>query len=345
MLDQGMAEIGDAARQGQPPSDATLQRIVTVARISPLAPEPFLVHGALAQLQSRMALAERLFVEARFRNPRSPAARYFLAERYLRTGRTREALIEMAVMSRLVRGAGNQFAPALAAFAHQPGAVPQLRELFQAAPDYRDILLGELAKDARNADLILRLAGTAPIPAAGAPAWQSELIGRLIDAGEYRKAYAVWGRLTGANAAPSAIFNPRFAALPSPPPFNWRFASGGGVADPMAGGRLQIIYFGRTDAILAEQFLLLAPGAYRLRMRVSGTVEKGNGVSWTVTCLKPVSTLLRLPIERAGAIEANFIVPASCEAQKLQLAGTPAELGRSAEMTISALQLIRVSGR
>ena len=101
-----MAEIGQAAAAGQDGRSradacAASERASNAA---PLAVEPFLIKGALAKTEGREDLAERLFVEARARDPRSAAARYFLAERYLSSGRAAEGLSEISVLARLVPG-------------------------------------------------------------------------------------------------------------------------------------------------------------------------------------------------------------------------------------------------
>ena len=90
LADRIMADVGRTAANGRTPEGirgAALQRL---AHKAPLAVEPFLVEDALAQLAGRDRTAEKLFVEARRRDPRSPAVRYFLGSRYLQTNRIRK---------------------------------------------------------------------------------------------------------------------------------------------------------------------------------------------------------------------------------------------------------------
>jgi hypothetical protein len=88
-----MAEIGGIAASGKTAvPESTLRRVTLGSIAAPLAVEPFLIKGALAQAGGRSDQAERLFVEARARDPRSAAARYFLAERYLASGRAGDGL-------------------------------------------------------------------------------------------------------------------------------------------------------------------------------------------------------------------------------------------------------------
>ena len=112
LADRTMGEIGARARRGQSLTPAILSQVDQIARLAPLAPEPFLIKGALAQVQGKQEHAEQLFTAARARDPRSVAARYFLADRYLRSGRTGQALAEIAALSQLFPQGMVGFGPA-----------------------------------------------------------------------------------------------------------------------------------------------------------------------------------------------------------------------------------------
>lgn len=347
-LNQTMAEIGALAARGQSLPPPVLQRVGEVARKMPLAPEPFLIKGALAQLERRDGDAERLYLEARGRDPRSRAARYFLAERFLRNGRIGPALGEMGVLSQLTGGAG-LFAPGLAAYARTPGAVAQLRRFFRSSPEFEPVVLSHLASDAKNLDLILALwSRRAPTAAAAPPEWQAQIVGKLVEQGDFHKAHGAWRRFAGIERAPTGLFNPQFRDLAAPAPFNWTFGSAGGLADPTADGRLEVIYFGRDDAMLAQQLLLLSPGRYRLSMQASGDLENAVGIGWSLECLpknQPVMRLLLAQRRAPARLEATFAVPPGCPAQRLQLAGSPGEFPKATEFTLGSLQLTRMPGK
>lgn len=339
-LNRTMAEIGVLARRGQMPSRQILRQVEEIAVKTPLAPEPFLIKGALYQAAGRQEQAARLFSEARNRDPRSDAARYFLADYYFRSRRTEQALIEMAAFARLVPNGSTQFAPALAAFAKTPGAVPHLRILFRRSPEFEPAVLAELAADAGNADLILALAEPIdPNPRAPAPAWQSRILGELVAKSQFAKALEVWRRLTGERHGGGAIFNTAFESSSAPPPFNWRYGTTGGVAEP-ANGRLRVIYYGRQDASLAQQLLLLPPGRYQLAMTVSGQSPGLSSLVWSVTCLPQATTIFSLPLKpMSGAQGGSFSVPANCPAQRLELKGLIGEFPQSVDVAIGNLRL------
>ena len=312
---------------------------------APLAPEPFLIKGALAQVEQRQEHAEQLFTAARARDPRSVAARYFLADRYLRSGRTPQALAEIAALAQLFPQGMVGFGPALASFAQTPGAVPQLRNFFRTSPELEPVVLGALANDARNAKLILALWGRRNTGADPATAeWQAKLVNKLVEQGQFVSAYAIWRLVTGMNDSRGTLFNPGFAKLTVPPPFNWNFATTGGVAEPARGDRLQVIYFGRDDAALAGQLLLLAPGRYRLSMEISDPPGEGGEIAWSLTCVPGKDALFRLPIERKGPLAASFSVPQGCAAQRLELGGTPGDFPQSQDFSIGKLSLTKASG-
>ncbi|WP_309662847.1 hypothetical protein [Sphingomonas sp.] len=345
LTDRTMGEIGVRAAHGQSLTPAILTQVDQIASKSPLAPEPFLIKGALAQVQHNQARAEQLFIAAQARDPRSVAARYFLADRYLRSGRTSQALSEIAVLSQLFPQGMAGFGPALANFARTPGAVPQLRHLFQSSPTLEPVVLSALANDPRNAKLTLALWGRRSSDADPATAeWQAKLISNLVDKGDYASAYAIWRLVTGVNVGPGMLFNPGFAKSPAPPPFNWKFATAGGVVEPAAGDRLQVIYYGREDVTLAGQLLLLAPGRYRLSMEISDPPGEGTEIAWSLTCLPGKGSLFSLPVARKGPLAVSFTVPAGCAAQSLQLTGLAGDFPQSQDFSVGKLRLTKASG-
>ncbi len=345
LVDRTMGEIGTRAARGQSLTPAILGQVDQIANQAPLAPEPFLIKGALAQVEQKQEHAEQLFTAARARDPRSVAARYFLADRYLRSGRTGQALAEIAALSQLFPQGMAGFAPALATFAQTPGAVPQLRRLFQSSPQLEPVVLSALANDARNAKLILTLWGRRHIPADPATAeWQAKLVNKLVEQGKFGSAYAIWRLVAGISDSRGTLFNPGFAKSSVPPPFNWKLATVGGVVEPTRGNRLQVIYFGRNDAALAEQLLLLAPGRYQLNMDISDPPGEGGEIAWSLTCVPGKDSLFRLPIERKGPLGARFTVPQGCAAQRLQLTGTPGDFPQSQDFSIGKFSLAKAAG-
>ena len=342
-----MAQVGEAAASSQPLSAATVERLQRLAARAPLEPEPFLVEAALAARSGQEKRAEQLLLQARQRDPRSPAARFLLADMYMRQGGILEGLREMVVLGRLVSGVGTQLAGTLATYAQSPGALPKLKAALRENPALESQLLELMAADATNADIILTLASDSGPVADEQPAWRGRLLQSLIKAGMYGKAHAIWSRFAGEPPVRS-IYRPHFATSSAPPPFNWSFAeSGGGVAEPIAGGGLRVLYFGREDVALASQTAVLPSGRYRLSVRVSGQAAGPDQLSWTISCLPGGERVLQLPLGRArqGLATDQFQIPAQgCSAQRIELRGRGAELPKSSDLQMGGLELVRVSG-
>lgn len=338
-----MAGVGDAAGRSQLPSPETLRQVERLAKAAPLAPEPLLVHGAMAQTAGDYQRAEKLLLQARQRDPRSAAARFLLADLYRLTGRTLPGLAELPVLGRLVPGGIRQLAPSFAAFATTPGAVPQLQRIIKVYPEVREALLNELAADPKNAELVLAIAGPAAQGEKGAR-WQQKLIEGLVKKGEYDRARSVWAGLSGLSRDQDrGLFNPAFGQSDAPPPFNWALASGaGGVAEPANPG-LRVLYFGREDMVLASQLLLLPSGRHRLEMQVAGSSGEASRIAWTVKCLPSGRQLLQLPVRPQGAaasISGEFQVPSDgCRAQRLELRAVGSEFPQTADFRVTALDL------
>jgi hypothetical protein len=341
MLERGLAEVGERAAAGRPVEPALVQRLLAASAKDPLAPEPFLVRGVQAQLANDRPLALHSFLAARKRNPRAIAARYFLADHYLKAGQTGPGLDEISVLARLVPQSLPNLAPYLAAFARTPGAAPQLKILLEGQPQLEPTLLNALATDAANAQLILDLwsgrGGEEAKP------WQGRLLGQLVDAGHYDQARDAWTRFSNISADRGTLFDPLFSTG-APPPFGWTMASGpAGVAEPQGQGRLHILFYGRDDAVLASQLLTLAPGRYQLSMQVNGS---SGSLVWRVRCLPSSNEIATIGLDHSGNVAGTFtIAPAGCQAQKLELSGVAPELPEQADVTISRLRLQAEAGQ
>lgn len=339
-----MIAVGQSAAEKSLPSAATLEQLRQFGNEEPLSPTPLLVNGAIADQRNDLSRAEKLLLEAQRRDPRSSAARYLLADIFLRTGRTTQGVTEMADLSRILPASSVQLIPALAQFAQSPDAANQLRRIFAANPKLEQPVLLTLAADPSNGPLILSVASPAT-PGEPPPAWQSQLLIALVQRGEYAKAYSMWSKIVGIHGGPAAgIFNPAYMPLAAPAPFNWSYDLTNSGLVQAEGGRLAVLYYGRQLAVLAEQVLLLPPGQYRLSIPVSVTIATPGTVAWSVTCLPSAATIATIPIPTQGSatLKSDFKVPdRGCAAQQLELDGLPQEGAVTANMRFSALGLER----
>lgn len=342
ILASGLAEVGASAAAAKPVNPATVRRMLATAAKAPLAPEPFLVRGVEADVAGDAPLALRAFLAARQRDPRSVAARYFLADHYLKAGQTTQGLAEISALTRLIPQSLVAIAPQLAAFARVPGGAAQVRTLLRDQPQLEPWLLGELAAHPDDARLALSL--WSGRTGESDRIWQLRLVNGLVSAGRFAEARTAWSRFDPRVRPADELIDPRFEAN-DPPPFGWTLASGAaGVAEPLGGGRLHILFYGRDDLVLASQLILLKPGRYRLAMQVNGASPSANSLSWVVRCMPAVRDLATIDLgsAKAGALAADFVVPPQgCEAQQLELVGTAPELPEQADLTIAGLSLSR----
>ena len=339
LVSQGLTEIGLAAVKHQPPPAGALAAIDRAGRLSPLLHDPFLIRGIDAQQAGDLRRAEQAFAAARKRAPREAAPRYFLSELYLTSGRGRQGLGELATLARLLPNGPVSVAPSLAAYARSSGDLASLKATFRKHPELEQAVLVELSKDPANADIAMRLANRLRDPDGKAADWVEAILPRLADAGQIEKAHQLW-QMAGGTGNRGRIFDPGFSGSKAPPPFNWSFRSdSSGFAEPDGKGGLHVLFYGREDAGLANQILLLAPGRYRLAMRVSG--NPGRMLRWSLTCLPGKQIILNLSLGAAasGSPAGEFTVPGGCSAQRLDLAGESGELPRQADVTISELTL------
>jgi hypothetical protein len=306
---------------------------------APLAQEPFLVAGVQAQLGGKGSLALAAFDAAERRDPRSLPAHYFLADTLFRSGDSRRGLEEIGILARLAPNGLASVGPYIAAYARDRRKWPQLRSLFEANPEMKTASLMALATDASNADAVLALAGRSSRNAA----WLAPLLNSLVEARQYAKAKAIWGRSSAAGGSSgSLVYDAGFADSNSPPPFNWVLVSSAvGLAERQAGGRLHVIFYGHDDGVLARQMLLLAPGKYRMTMAASGSPAHERELTWSIRCDLSQAPLSAAPVDVAASRGWSFTVPASCPAQWLELSGVTSEVANQAEVTISRLSLVR----
>lgn len=335
--ERAMVAIAEAARNRQPMPATVAASLEDLARAAPLRTEPFLAAGAQAVADGDSRRAEALFLAARTRDPRSIAARYFLAEQSLRTGKIETGLAELAALGRLDPRFAEPLAPAIVAFLGQPGALPRVRTYFARDPASRDRVLNLLAADPANAGSVLALAPSLPMPRdAPAPAWQGIVVTKLVEAGRNAEAERAWSRLSGLRR--SALVNdPAFGRLSAPAPFGWTvIESPGGVAQ--VGGRgLDLVHYGRQQAIYAQQLLALSPGTYR----VGSTLAAGTA-SPTVRVIVHCLDGREIASVAVGAT-APMIVPAGCAGPMLKVGGNVAESPETVELTVGSVRVERAS--
>ena len=341
----GLNDIGIASVERRPVTDATIAKVIGAASRAPLLPEPFLVRGVQAQLAGREAVAAAAFAKAKSLDPRSIAARFFLADHWFKVGDIDRGLDEVTELSRLVPGSREAMAPQLAVFARTPGGAQRLKHALRDKRDIRTSLLTALSSSPANADLVLFLAQGDELSID----WRKILVRTLVAAGDYRRAYAVWLPIVGQSGPRPLLFDPGFRAVAlAAPPFAWTLSSdGNGLAEAVQGG-LRVIHYGRQDSELAAQTLLLEPGRYRLASPIRDGAANPAVLHWTLTCLGSNKRIMTANLGQFAArkyASMEFDVPANCAAQQLVLAGIAPEFPETADVAIARVSLTKVAGQ
>lgn len=347
-LKHGLDQIGMASAKGQGATPGEVDRLQRAAWAAPLRPEPFLVRGVDAGLAGNPALARRAFAAAIRRDPRSVPAHFFMADQLLRAGDSAGGLREITTLSRLVPSTQGDVAMMLAAYAQTPGAAPQVKAMLRDHPEFEPSILTTLARDPRNAELVLYLSNGAVGDRAAIAGWQGTLVGSLVAAGDYARAHRLWSRLAKTDGSRSLLFNPTFADSTAPAPFNWTLVSSAtGLAEPENKG-LHLLYYGREDVVFASQLLRLDPGRYTLSFRIAVGEGDAGPLAWTLTCLPGKQSIMTIDLgtaAKANGAAQVFEVPAGCQAQQLELKGTAPEFPESVDVTLTGLAVARGAGR
>lgn len=345
-----LAMIEFAIRNGRV-GDAARARALAALDRAPLADEPFLLAGVNAAARGDAALSESLLTEARRRNPRSRLTRLLLLDRYLRTGRSEQAGVELAVLARLIPETSTALIPQLSQLALDAKTRPGLARMLRRNPDIRDQLLAALAAKPADAEMVVQFAAAAGSGGdpARPPVWQAKLLEGLIEHGEVDRAYGLWRGFLhqGADAAKNGgVYDPEFRGAPGAAPFNWGFYTGNeGAAERGSGGALQVQYYGRAQINLAAQLLLLRPGSYRLEFQANGDAKgDGSRLAWTVTCVGASAPALQIVLKDVQSTRRTFAgaftVPSDCHAQWLRLQGIPGDVAAEQDATIFAVRIV-----
>lgn len=187
-----------------------------------------------------------------------------------------------------------------------------------AAPFWKDAFLDFVAADERTAPLqaarflaTVRQHGMA-IP----PAGLSALVFRALNAGRPDIAWYAYS-LKRPSADRRRSRNPNFAEqLDNPAMFDWTMADDGGILARIVregtGSFLEVEASPGAGGLAAQQFQMLPPGAYQLR--VAGQSGPAKAVTWTLTC-EDGTDLARV----AGQGSARATVPPGCRRQSLKL--------------------------
>jgi hypothetical protein len=258
----------------------------------------------------------------------------------------------MTVLGKLIPDAGDVLIAELGRLAQAPATGPAMERALRKSPAPLDSLLEYLAGANADPDLILRLSRNLPArtPAKDRAAWQTKLIALLVARGDVDRAYQLWRTFSAARAPErkAGLYDSGLQGLPGFAPFNWYYpTTGAGVAERSRSG-LEVEFYGRDDADLAGQLLMLPPGRYRFAFVAEGAADgESSKISWKVECLQSKLLLGELVLRKIDysprRMAGEFTIPPQgCSAQWLKLAGTATEFTKPQNATIRNIQLMAV---
>jgi len=339
---KSMTEIAEAARARRAVPPSAFSMMSDAATKEPLAPEPFLVRGVQAQLRGDGATAQRAFEAAQWRDPRSLAAAYFLADRYFRAADPERGLRQVAALARLAPNGQAVVGPYLATYATNPANWPALRRLFRANPGLANNALAALATNVATVPALLALAD--PQAKAKDVSWLPALLSTLTGAGRFAQAREIWAKMAGVQLAPGQLlYDASFTDHTSPPPFNWDLNSSTvGLTERQPGGRLHVVFYGQEDGFLASELILLPPGLYQLSLQLLGDPARGHSLNWSIWCDKAAEPISSVTLDAAATHGWRFEVPSGCPAQWLKISGVSGDMPQQSDVVIGALNLKRL---
>ena len=260
----------------------------------PLQGVAFRVLAEAADSEGRRADAFRLYLLAEKRAPRDLQTRAWLTQRYLEQGDFDQALAQVDRILRMAPQRARSINPVLAQLAQDPAFADALAAKLHQGPPWRAGLLNALRDpQTGNPVAVGRVMQALQNQGGLTPEEYTHWLDSLMTQGRWGEAYARWaGKLPKEDGRLPLVYNGNFAPPPSEIGFDWRLRRVPGVMlqfEPDSGTGGQAVYLHFLDRRVPnaglEQALLLAPGDYRLslRMRAQG-LRSALGIQWTVAC-------------------------------------------------------------
>lgn len=354
-----VALIGSAdymARAPRPPSAGQIATLDRAARTDPLYLEPYLAKASLVGARGDTTRAIRLAEVAQSRDPRNQAVHLFLLQHYARAGDIKAAVAQMGPLVALAGQAGPALANALGVLAQTAEGQRVIGAALHTNPTWRSAFIGQAGPASEGLAFRTLVNSPASIGAADRQRDQQSFLERLIQRGDYQRAYLAWVNFLPRSASNGvqAIYDGNFAGMRGPLPFNWALtsnevASAERRSDSSLPGRtaLDVNFFGSDAAVIATQTLFVQPGSYVFRMigSADGGGQFAGSLHWQLGCIPsgarfPLATVDRFD-GRAVTFQHPITIPQTgCDAQQLSLSGDPGEVSTLIHAQFTGLRLV-----
>ncbi len=339
--------------------DDTARGLIRRALVrAPDADAPLVLAGFAASEDGDLGRASALMTAAVARNPRNDAARYWLLDHDIRTGRYAAGLAQVGPALRLREGTRDSIFALVAGLLDIPAAAPAVRAALATSPDWRaDFFRVRAAAGTDPATLAALLRALPLADAETARIERRAVLYAAIDRGRFALAHDLWLALLPAGQRPTtAIYDPDFSGLPGAPPFAWNLQPPEGASAKMIGiggaeprTALAMTYPGSAPALIAEQYAMIAPGPHRLSLqsRRIGEADGADGADGAevvarVRCANDDAILAELSLADRPAWTRRSIpvsAPSGCGAVRVQFAGMPGAQLSVARVQVTAVRL------
>jgi tetratricopeptide (TPR) repeat protein len=268
--------------------------IATFVSKAPLSEYPYLVKALAEERAGRIGESEALVHHAHRLNPRSAEARFWLAQNYLTTGRSTEAINAIASLYRLRPTLSPLLSTLLAETARQPEARAAIAERLANTPYILHVVAHAADANLTAGELVQLLSATdLSLLPDGLTSAQTNVTRGAIRDGNFEQAYAAWRDLLPNGDVPAnPVYDGDFTRAGGPP-FGWTLFSSehievrkAEVGQPEQRSAIVIRAFGSLPAEVARQQILVRPDAYSFSFLVAA-VENGSadpGFEWRIRC-------------------------------------------------------------
>ena len=288
-------DIGPLPTPDRADLDMAQQQVQRALSIRPLSAAGLRILGHIADLRGEQEKAADLMQRALRLSRREGAAAAWLLERSLERQNFQRSMALADILLRTQPATWDALAAVIAGIAETETGFGLVTEALTENPPWRDWMLRRTPSSMRDAATPMRL--FLELKGRGSPVNEDILntyLHRLVRSNLHEQAYYAWLQFLPAEQLSTIglVYNGRFRSPPSGSPFDWTITSGAGASVQTAAhndnrgvyGLSLEVGGGRVEFGSVSQWLLLAPGRYRVSGRVKGRLTGPRGFRWRILC-------------------------------------------------------------
>jgi hypothetical protein len=267
---------------------------MTSLQANPLSALPFQGRGLAALQHGDMTRARLLLTEAVRRDPHALAPHVALVMQAAQAGdlpRVGERLTDVA---RLDPAVAAGMAQDLAGHAPGPDEAAALGKAMGASPVLAAAALTGMGGAGRDGAVVSAFLEALPPGILRKADVRRAAATQMVRLHDFSRGRAFWP----GPAWIGPVYSPNFSDLDAPPPFGWQVQAGdAGVAERDGRGGVSLSAYGRTDGVLIEQLLTLAPGPWRVELDYEGQSAQGGVLVLRLRCAEDGRMLGARPLD------------------------------------------------